>query len=57
VELTRERILPDTYGQIRLPEAPGLGITPDIEALGKYLVDVEIRAKGAIIYQTPDLRG
>ncbi len=52
-EMTRNHILPDANGQIHVPEAPGLGMTPDVEALKKYLVDVEIQVKGQTIYRTP----
>lgn len=52
-EMTHDHILPDTNGQIHAPEAPGLGMEPDTLALGKYLVPVEIRAKGDLLYRTP----
>ncbi len=55
VEMTREHILPDTNGEIRLPEGPGLGISPDLQALHKYLVDAEIRVGGKVLYRTPSL--
>jgi L-alanine-DL-glutamate epimerase-like enolase superfamily enzyme len=53
VEMTREHLVPGPDGQIRLPDQPGLGITPDLEAVRRYLVDVEIRIDGKILYQTP----
>lgn len=55
LELTHEHMLPDELGQIRLPEAPGLGLTPNIEAISNYLMDVEIRVKGKLLYRTPKL--
>jgi len=54
-ELTREHLLPDDNGHIHPPDAPGLGLSPHVEAIRKYLVDVEIRAKGKLLYRTPDL--
>ena len=54
-ELTREHLLPDDNGHIHPPDAPGLGLPPHVEAIRKYLVDVEIRAKGKLLYRTPDL--
>jgi len=54
-ELTREKILPDREGQIHLPEAPGLGLAPDSEAIRKYLVEVEIKVKGQTLYRTPTI--
>jgi len=54
-EMTREHIERDAEGMIRVPDRPGLGMAPDTEALRKYLVDVEIRAKGEVRYRTPEL--
>ena len=53
-EIGKEKILPDTNGYIHVPEKPGLGITVDVGALKKYLVDVEIKVKGKLIYYTPE---
>jgi L-alanine-DL-glutamate epimerase-like enolase superfamily enzyme len=55
VELTQAHLLPDSLGQIRLPEAPGLGLEPDLNAVRKYLVEVEIRVNKQVIYRTPQL--
>lgn len=52
-EIGKEKILRDKDGYIHTPEKPGLGITVDTEALKKYLVDVEIKVKGRMIYSTP----
>jgi L-alanine-DL-glutamate epimerase-like enolase superfamily enzyme len=54
-EATREHLLPDVNGRINVPEAPGLGVTPDTAALKKYLVDVEIKVGGNLLYRTPAL--
>jgi L-alanine-DL-glutamate epimerase-like enolase superfamily enzyme len=54
-EMTREHILPDANGQIHIPDGVGLGMEPDVQALGKYVVPVEIRAKGDLLYRTPSL--
>lgn len=48
-------ILRDDKGEIRAPEAPGLGITVDTAALKPYLVDTEIRVGGQVLYTTPAL--
>ena len=53
VELTNERILPGRDGMIRLPEGPGLAVTPDLAAVKKYLVDVEIVVNGRVLYRPP----
>jgi L-alanine-DL-glutamate epimerase-like enolase superfamily enzyme len=54
-EATREHLLPDANGRISVPDAPGLGVTPDTAALKKYLVDVEIKVGGKVLYRTPVL--
>lgn len=54
-EMTTAHLLPDAHGDIRIPDAPGLGIEPDIAALADYLVDVEIRVQGQLLYRTPAL--
>jgi hypothetical protein len=48
-------LLPDANGKINVPEAPGLDVTPDTAALKKYLVDVEIKVGGKVLYRTPAL--
>jgi L-alanine-DL-glutamate epimerase-like enolase superfamily enzyme len=55
LELTREHIQPNANGEIECPARPGLGMTPDTQALKKYLVDTEIRVNGQVLYQTPTL--
>jgi L-alanine-DL-glutamate epimerase-like enolase superfamily enzyme len=52
-ELTRNHLMPDGDGLIHLPDAPGLGMEIDPTTIACYLVDVEIRAKGEILYRTP----
>jgi len=54
-ELTATHLLPDDNGQIRLPDAPGLGVEPAPEAIRKYLVEVEIRVGGRTVYTTPSI--
>lgn len=54
LEMTKEKILPDSSGQILLPDKPGLGLTVDTEVLKKYLVDVEISIYGKRLYKTPE---
>lgn len=55
VDVTREHLWPGQDGLIRLPEATGLGVTPDLEQATRYLLDVEIRVRGELLYSTPDL--
>ncbi|HEY8448379.1 MAG TPA: mandelate racemase/muconate lactonizing enzyme family protein [Thermomicrobiales bacterium] len=56
VEVTRDHLERDANGQVSLPDRPGLGIEPDLDAVRRYLVDVEIRVGGKTIYQTPEPR-
>jgi len=54
-DITVNHILPDADGLIRLPEAPGLGMTVNAAGLRRYLQDVEIAVAGSILYRTPAL--
>ncbi|MHB8974921.1 MAG: mandelate racemase/muconate lactonizing enzyme family protein [Pirellulaceae bacterium] len=56
VEMTVEHIPCDADGQVRVPQRPGLGVTPQLDAIERYLVDAEIKVAGRVIYQTPDPR-
>jgi L-alanine-DL-glutamate epimerase-like enolase superfamily enzyme len=54
-DLTLNHIEPDANGEIVLPDAPGLGIEINPEALARYKVDVEIRVNGKTIFSTPSI--
>lgn len=54
-EITTSHIKPDDEGYIHIPEAAGLGVTVDTQAIRKYLVDVEIKVNQQSIYYTPEL--
>ena len=54
-KMCKTHIAPDENGEIRLPEAPGLGIEMDLAAIRKYLVNVEIKVGGKSLYRTPTL--
>ncbi len=54
-ELTVEHLERDKEGLLHVPERPGLGMTIDIEASRRYLVDVEIRVGPEVLYRTPEL--
>jgi L-alanine-DL-glutamate epimerase-like enolase superfamily enzyme len=54
-EITSNHLMPATDGLLRLADAPGLGMTVDPGTIERYLVDVEIRAKGGTLYRTPPL--
>ena len=53
VDMTRNHIERDANGQINVPDAPGLGIEINPDALTKYRVDVEIKVGGKTIFTTP----
>ena len=54
VDLTRNHLTPDAAGQVHAPDAPGLGMEINPDALRQYRVDVEIRVGGRTLYATPD---
>jgi L-alanine-DL-glutamate epimerase-like enolase superfamily enzyme len=56
-DLTAERILPDADGTILVPAGPGLGVTPRVDTIRRYLVDLEITVAGRCLYRTPDPSG
>jgi L-alanine-DL-glutamate epimerase-like enolase superfamily enzyme len=51
-EITRNHLDRDKDGYIAAPDAPGLGIEIDTEAARQYLVDVEIKAKGELLFSS-----
>lgn len=55
IEMTSNRIERNTAGLISAPDAPGLGIEIDREAIRRYLVPVEIKVGDKTLYQTPRL--
>ncbi|WP_210484701.1 mandelate racemase/muconate lactonizing enzyme family protein [Microvirga antarctica] len=55
-DITANRLMRDENGEIAAPDAPGLGITIDMKALQTYLVDVEIKVSGRVLYATPPVQ-
>jgi L-alanine-DL-glutamate epimerase-like enolase superfamily enzyme len=53
-EFTSNHLVRDADGYISVNDAPGLGIQIDSTAARKYLVDVEIKARGAQLFSTTD---
>ena len=53
LDITKTHLEPDKNGQVKAPEAPGLGIDVNVEGLTNYLVDVSIEVNGRNLYQTP----
>jgi L-alanine-DL-glutamate epimerase-like enolase superfamily enzyme len=54
-DLCANHLMPDDAGELRIPDAPGLGITVDTKAIKRYLVDTEITVHGKTLYRTPEL--
>jgi len=50
--ITRGALERDADGLIHLPDAPGLGLEVDTEAIGEYRVEVEIRVNGRTLFGT-----
>jgi L-alanine-DL-glutamate epimerase-like enolase superfamily enzyme len=48
-----ERLERGADGLVRLPERPGLGMTVDPARFAPWLVDVEIKVGGRVLYRTP----
>ena len=48
-------LMRDASGEIRAPEAPGLGVEVDLQGAKPYLQDVEIRVGGRTLYRTPEI--
>jgi L-alanine-DL-glutamate epimerase-like enolase superfamily enzyme len=48
-----ERLERGADGLVRLPERPGLGMTVDPARFAPWLVDVEIKVGGRLLYRTP----
>ena len=51
--ITAHHLRPDAAGEVRAPDAPGLGMQVDLLGLKPYLVDTEIRVRGQLLYRTP----
>ena len=55
-EITVDHIARDADGLVHVPDRPGLGMTIDLDAARRYLVDTEITVGGNVLYRTPELR-
>ncbi|HEY7032376.1 MAG TPA: enolase C-terminal domain-like protein [Thermomicrobiales bacterium] len=56
IDATLDHLERDANGQVRLPERPGIGVRPNLEAAKRYLVDTEILVGGRTLYRTPELK-
>ena len=55
VAITENHLERDGDGYVHAPAAPGLGMRVNRAGLQEYLVDMEIRVKGQVLYRTPAL--
>ncbi|MCY7412149.1 MAG: mandelate racemase/muconate lactonizing enzyme family protein [Salinibacterium sp.] len=55
-DLSVNHIAPDENGEVRAPDAPGLGIEVSLDGLARYLRTVEIRIDGFAVFMSPGLR-
>jgi L-alanine-DL-glutamate epimerase-like enolase superfamily enzyme len=53
--LTETRLEPSPDGLVRAPEAPGLGVRPDLDCVREYLQPVKIEVAGEVLSVTPEL--
>ncbi len=53
VELTSNHLLRDANGRIRAPDAPGLGMAINADAVRRYQLDTELRVGGKVLYHSP----
>ncbi len=53
LDISANHLLPDANGEVRAPDAPGLGIDVDLPALTPYLRNVEIRVDGEPVFTSP----
>ncbi len=54
LDLSANHILLDANGEVRAPDAPGLGIDVDLVGLAPYLRTVEIRIDGSLVFLSPE---
>jgi L-alanine-DL-glutamate epimerase-like enolase superfamily enzyme len=55
-DFTQTKLAPDKNGSISLPDRPGLGVEPDLTALEKYALDVEIKVAGKNIFKSVPIK-
>jgi L-alanine-DL-glutamate epimerase-like enolase superfamily enzyme len=52
LEFTRNHIIRDENSEIAAPDAPGLGIEIDPAGVEKYLINVEIKVSGKLLFRS-----
>ncbi|HMO12148.1 MAG TPA: GntR family transcriptional regulator, partial [Actinotalea sp.] len=54
-DLSVQHLELDADGQVAAPDAPGLGVDVDLEALAPYLRTVEITVDADVVFRSPDV--
>ena len=54
-DMTTNHIARDANGEVHAPDAPGLGIIMNLDAIKRYLVEAEIVVNGRMLYRTPTI--
>ena len=55
VELYHQELARDEDGLVHVPQSPGLGVEPNLDAVRRYLVPVDIKVAGRTLYSTPEV--
>ena len=53
-EITENHLDQDGDGFVSVPDEPGLGMTINLAAAMKYLVDVEVKVQGRVLFRSSD---
>lgn len=53
-EITLNHLSRDPEGYVAAPDAPGLGIEVDVQAIRRYFVPVEIKVKGNVLFASSE---
>jgi L-alanine-DL-glutamate epimerase-like enolase superfamily enzyme len=55
-DFTQNKMVANARGQVTIPDRPGLGVEPDLEALRKYFVPVELKVGGETVFRSLELK-
>jgi hypothetical protein len=53
--ICREHLPVHGDGTVKVPDAPGLGVSINLDNLRRYVVDLEITAGRNVLYRTPSI--
>lgn len=55
VDITTSHLVPDSSGEVHVPDAPGLGLEVNLAALARYHLPVEIAVSGKTVFRSKTL--